>query len=254
MAQQPIPPRSRSLLVPIAAVVVLLAVLGGGYWAMTRPTVVGDSVTASPAPAATPAGAESAKPEPPATREAAPPPRDAAAPPPALPPALSATKTAKPPAPVNVRTVPAPAARMPSPASAQPGASPIPATPTMSFECTGPSEVCSPLRQAIQEIAEREGLVMTRASNKAVEIVLTAEAAIVDERQQRSFGTNFAVRTYSIDISAESTRFNQDVPMPASRTFTADAGVGRERIAENARVAAADAVERVQQFWKKRVP
>jgi hypothetical protein len=114
--------------------------------------------------------------------------------------------------------------------------------------------VCGPLRQAIQEIAEREGLVMTRSSNKAVEILLTAEAAIADERQQRSFGTNFSVRTYTIDISGESTRFNQDVPMPASKTFTADAGVGRERIAENARVVAADAIERVQQFWKKRVP
>ena len=83
---------------------------------------------------------------------------------------------------------------------------------------------------------------------------MTAEAAIVDERQQTQFGTNFVVRTYSIDISAESTRFNQDVPMPATRTFTADTGVGRERLAENARVAAADAIERVQQFWKKRVP
>lgn len=95
---------------------------------------------------------------------------------------------------------------------------------------------------------------MTRSSNKAVEIVLTAEVAVVNEQQQRQFGTNFVVKTYSIDISAESTRFNQDVPMPASKTFTADANAGRERLAENARVVAADAIERVQQFWKKRVP
>ena len=114
--------------------------------------------------------------------------------------------------------------------------------------------MCSPLRQAIQENAEREGLVMTRGSNKAVEFLLTAEVAIVDERQQQQFGTNFVVKTYSIDISAESTRFNQDVPMPASKTFSADTRVGRERLAENARVVAADAIERVQQFWKKRVP
>ena len=95
---------------------------------------------------------------------------------------------------------------------------------------------------------------MTRSSNKAVEILLTAEVAVVNEQQQRQFGTNFSVKTYSIDISAESTRFNQDVPMPASKTFTADASAGRERLAENARVVAADAIERVQQFWKKRVP
>ena len=94
---------------------------------------------------------------------------------------------------------------------------------------------------------------MTRGSNRSVEFVVTAEVAIVDERQQTQFGTNFVVRTYSIDIAAESTRFNQDVPMPASKTFSADTRTGRERLAENARVAAADAIERVQQFWQKRV-
>jgi hypothetical protein len=135
----------------------------------------------------------------------------------------------------------------------QPRATSVPATPSVSFECTGPNEVCGPLRQAIQEAAERQGLVMTRGSNRTVEFVLTAEVAIVDESQQRQFGTNFVVRTYSIDISAESTRFSQDVPMPASKTFSADTRTGRDRLAENARVAAADAIERVQQFWKKRV-
>ena len=93
---------------------------------------------------------------------------------------------------------------------------------------------------------------MTRASNKAVEFVVTAQVAIVDESQQQQFGTTFYVRTYSLDIAAESTRFNQDVPMAASKTFTADARTGRERLAENARLAAADAIERMQQFWKKR--
>jgi hypothetical protein len=114
--------------------------------------------------------------------------------------------------------------------------------------------VCGPLRQAIQEAAEGQGFVMTRGSNRAVDFVLTAEVAIVDESEQRQFGTTFVVKTYSIDISAESTRFSQDVPMPASRTFTADARAGRERLAENARVAAAEAIARVQQFWKKRLP
>jgi serine/threonine protein kinase len=270
--QQPIQPRNRSMLVPIA-VLVLLAVVGGAYWVMTQPAA-GDSVTASPAPAATPAGAESPRPEPPptvaaasppatssiepspATREAtAPPSREAATPPASPPPARSATESAKPPAADTRPTpTPAPAVQAPPPAPAQPAANPIPATPSVSFECTGPSEVCGPLRQAILQNAEREGFVMTRGSNKAVEFVVTAEVAIVDERQQTQFGTNFVVRTYSIDISAESTRFDQDVPMPATKTFTADTGVGRERLAENARVAAADAIERVQQFWKKRVP
>ena len=272
VVQQPIPPRNRSLLVPIAALVVLLAVVGGAYWVMTRPQVAGDSVTGSPAPAATPAGAESAKPEPPssvavvtpsgappveptpATREATTVPSRGAATPPASPPARPDTGSATPSAPATVRSEAAPAVKAPTPAPAQPAANPIPATPSLSFECTGPNEVCGPLRQAIQETAEREGLIVTRGSNKAVEFLLTAEVAIVDERQQTQFGTNLVVRTYSIDISAESTRFSQDVPMPAAKTFSADTRVGRERLAENARVAAADAIERVQQFWKKRVP
>ena len=92
---------------------------------------------------------------------------------------------------------------------------------------------------------------MTRRSNKAVDVVLTAEVAIVAETPQSQFGTTFVVTTYSIDMSAESPRFNQDVPMPAPKSFSADLRVGRERLAENARVAAADAIERVQQFWKK---
>ncbi len=281
----PVQARSRSVFVPIAAMVIVLALIGGGYWAMSRTNEVAPiSVTASPAPAATPAGADS-KPEPAATAAAetppatprvnpAPPTREPTATAPAreataslssTPPAGATAEGARPSAPPATRSDPATAAKVPpptpaapasaaTPAPAPPQATPIPATPSIAFECTGPNEVCSPLRQAIQEIAEREGLVMTRSSNKTVEIVLTAEAAIADERQQRSFGTNFSVRTYSIDISAESTRFNQDVPMPASKTFTADAGVGRERIAENARVVAADAIERVQQFWKKRAP
>jgi serine/threonine protein kinase len=64
LVAQPRPPRSRSLLVPTAAIVVLLGILGGGYWAMTRHDAPRTAVDASQPPAATPAGAQSPKPEP----------------------------------------------------------------------------------------------------------------------------------------------------------------------------------------------
>jgi serine/threonine protein kinase len=254
----PAPPRNRARVAAIAAIVVVLGMIGGGYVAMTRRNDVPPPAveTAAP-PVTTPAGAEPPTPAPPAT------PVVATASPGAAP--VDSPPVDSPPPPrtrgaTASRPEAAPAASTPSPrtpsASESPRQSrekPIPAAPSMSFECTGPSEVCGPLRQAIQETAEREGFVMTRASNKAVEFVVTAQVAIVDESQQQQFGTTFFVRTYSIDISAESIRFNQDVPMAASKTFTADARAGRERLAENARLAAADAIERVQQFWKKRV-
>jgi hypothetical protein len=139
----------------------------------------------------------------------------------------------------------------------QPGragdAADVPATPTIAFQCTGAAEVCLPMRSAIEDAAERAGVGVARGT-AAPEIVIAADVTILDERQQNQFGTKFVVRTYSVDVSGESRRFDQGVPMPAPKTFTADARFGRERYMENARVVAADAIERVQQFWKKRVP
>jgi hypothetical protein len=128
-----------------------------------------------------------------------------------------------------------------------------PAVPTVAFRCSGAPEVCGALRAALQDAIEREGLAMSRAVAGA-EIILTAEAAIVDERSETQFGTAFQIRTYSIELSADIPRFDQAVSMPEPRTFTADTRVGRERISENARVVAMNAVERVHAFWKKRVP
>jgi serine/threonine protein kinase len=272
----PVPPRSRSMLVPIAALVVLIALLGAGYWAMTRPSESAPgSATSSQAPSATPAMADPVKPEasPPAAAIVTP-----SAPPSAPPPA---PRAAAPSSPTPTRATegaagqPAPPApdanpearatkrqRLSNALSAagrfvtrQPKESdaPAPATPSVSFECTGPSEVCGPLRSAIQEAAEREGLPITRRSRDA-EILLTAEVSIVDRRQQVQFGTTLVTTTYSMDISGEAPRFDQSIPMPASKTFSADARIGAERYDENARLAAADAIERVRQFWKKRVP
>ncbi len=262
-APEPVPVRSRSMLVPLGALVVLIALLGAGYWAMTRSNESApDSTVATPPPPATPAMADPVKPEatPPAARSAAAPaPRDGTpSPPPARSTAGAAVQTGAPaarsaPAGTTAGAKPDVRAQVAVRDTPQPGASAVPATPSLSFECTGPSEVCSPLRTAIYEAADREGLVVTRGS-KGAEILLTAEVAVIDRRQQSQFGTLIVTTTYSLDISAESPRFDQPVPMPVSKTFSADARIGGERLVENARLAAADAIERVQQFWKKRVP
>ena len=103
----------------------------------------------------------------------------------------------------------------------------------------------------MQDAMERDGVSMARG---AADVALTAQVAVVDERADRQFGTTFVVRTYSIEIEGDSPRFNESVPMPPPRTFSADARLGAERLNENARVAAIAAVERVRAFWKKRTP
>lgn len=77
---------------------------------------------------------------------------------------------------------------------------------------------------------------------------------MVDERVDRQFGTTFAVRTYSIDLTGEASRWRESVPMPAPRAVSFDARFGPDRLSEAAYVIAASAVEKVQAFWKKRVP
>jgi hypothetical protein len=113
--------------------------------------------------------------------------------------------------------------------------------------------VCGPLRAAVQDEIEKHGFNLARGPAGA-DVALSADVSIASEQSQQQFGNTFVVRTYSVDFNGDSPRFNQALPMPAPRTFSADARVGAERLTENARVAAAAAMERVQEFWKKRAP
>ncbi len=81
-------------------------------------------------------------------------------------------------------------------------------------------------------------------------MVLSVTVEIVEERQTQSFGTTFVTRSYSADVEGESK--GSVVPMPSGRTFSFDANVGRERAAENARLLASDAVDKVRAFWDAR--
>jgi hypothetical protein len=86
------------------------------------------------------------------------------------------------------------------------------------------------------------------------EVVVTATVTALEQRIDQQFGTTFAVRTYSVDMNAETTRSSEAVPMPAARTFSFDPRFGRERVEENARVLGDEAVDKVRAFWKKRTP
>ncbi len=66
----------------------------------------------------------------------------------------------------------------------------------------------------------------------------------------RDFGTTFATRTYSVEVSGE-TKDGQPISMPAPKTFSFDAQFGRERLDENARVIASDVVDKVRAYWNK---
>jgi hypothetical protein len=93
----------------------------------------------------------------------------------------------------------------------------------------------------------RESLPLIRAGG---DILLIAEVTFVDERADRSFDTNVVVRTYSIEMSGEAPRLEEDIAMP-SRTVSADQRLGGERFVEAARLVAAEAAQRVRAFWQR---
>jgi hypothetical protein len=121
----------------------------------------------------------------------------------------------------------------------------------VSFQCRGAAEICTPLRNAMADALDRDQLSLVRSGG---DIALTAEVTTVDASAERTFGTTMAVRTYSIEMVGESARLNEDVPMPVSRTVSADPRFGAERFTEAARLVAGESVERVRAFWQKRRP
>jgi serine/threonine-protein kinase len=137
----------------------------------------------------------------------------------------------------------------PSAPAARSTATQLPEKPTISFQCRGAAEICTPLRNAIGETLTREGLALSRAGG---DVALTAEVTMLDARAEQTFGATVAVRTYSIEVAGESPRLNEDIPMSVSRNVSADPRYGAERFNEAARLVAADAIERVRAYWSQR--
>jgi serine/threonine protein kinase len=144
---------------------------------------------------------------------------------------------------------PEPARQVPAPAPATPAVAALAENPSVAFRCTGANEICSALRSAIQETTSRQGLSLVRSG---ADIELGARVELLEERVDRQFGQTMAVRSYSIEIEGAAPKLNEDVPMAPAQNVTADARFGGERFAEAGRVAAAAAIERVQQYWAKK--
>ena len=121
----------------------------------------------------------------------------------------------------------------------------------MFFRCTGPNEVCNPLRAEVDEALAGAGLTSVRRAN-AADVDVEAEVEVVQQNVDRQFQTTFAVRTYSIVLSGDAARTGEVVPMPRVDNLSFDQRVGSERAVERARLVAAGVVERVKEFAAKK--
>jgi hypothetical protein len=102
----------------------------------------------------------------------------------------------------------------------------------------------------VQAAFERAGISMRRAG---ADVNVSAEVTQTDESPQRSFGADLIVRTYAVQLEADSPRFdNDEIGMPNTAPVRADPRVGSERFNEYARTLAPEIVERVRGFWQKR--
>ena len=122
----------------------------------------------------------------------------------------------------------------------------------MYFECAGVPDVCGALTTAFEKALEREG-VPYAARPDGAEILVNARATLLETRDDQQFGTNFTVQTFSLELRAESSRDGTAIGMPAPKTFSFDRRFGRERAAEQGRVMAGEALERIQKFWTARI-
>jgi hypothetical protein len=270
------------LLLGLAALFLVALVLGAyaAYraWTSRRQMITAESISTDPAPASVPAAApDTTASEPPTPANG----HDAgAAPTPEQPSASGATVrdaqsgrpnppskgvSAAPPAGASAATRgdAGEAAERPASQSGVPetdaGATPhertapaLPKLPPVYFECTGEPDVCGAVSGAFERALERDGLPHAAHPDRA-EVVVSARATLLETSQNEQFGTSFAVQTFSLQLQGESTRDGIAISMPPAKTFSFDRRFGRERAAEQGRLMADEAVERIQKFWTKRI-
>jgi hypothetical protein len=126
----------------------------------------------------------------------------------------------------------------------------VPANPSVAWRCEGPPEICSALKSATDQALAKDSMTSTRDATRA-DIALAATVSLVDEQTQQMFGTSFTIRNYTIDVTGEARASSDSVPMPSAATLNYDARY-RDRLDEKARTVAADVVEHIRAFWKKR--
>ena len=123
--------------------------------------------------------------------------------------------------------------------------------PTVLLRCEGAPEVCGAVRDAFGPALDRERMPITSSAPRA-DVYIIVNATALEGRVEQQFGTTFAVRTYAITVELEAPKMESAPTAPQSRTFSADLSVGRERVAEQARLVAMDTVQRIREFWTRR--
>jgi len=127
----------------------------------------------------------------------------------------------------------------------------IPENAAVLFRCSGAPDVCASLRSTVNEALDKAGFRTVTTVDRA-DIAVGAVAAPLEEKVTRQFGTTFATRTFSIELSGEAPKLGDIVSMPPATSVSFDASVGRERLEEKSRLVASDIVDRVRAFVKKK--
>jgi serine/threonine protein kinase len=151
----------------------------------------------------------------------------------------------------------APATTTVSPPSPQPTPPPpvpepevLPEKPSLSSSCQGLSDACGSVQAALEQAFVKNGIPMTR--EEGADIVLLVYTEEIEARTEEQFGTTFVVRTYSIEVTGQSPRFNERVSMPAPETFNFDTRFGREKLNERTRVLADAVIEKILTYWSEK--
>jgi hypothetical protein len=140
-----------------------------------------------------------------------------------------------------------PAAGPPPAAAAQVA----PRAPSIYVDCQGFADVCAALRTEMTRAFQRDGLDVTRDAG-AADIAIAAAVTLVAETTSAPFGTPIVTRTYSVELDGDAR--GASLAMPDPRRFSFDPRIGSERLAENARLIAADAAQSVRTFRARTQP
>jgi serine/threonine protein kinase len=235
IAPAPEPARERRAALAIGAGLGVVLVAGALLvWRMRQPAAVDVASPLRPPPSA------SQPPDTPGQRAAT----ESTSPQPSTPePSKTSPAEVRPrPVPAQPRKVAIAEAQRPPPAAER-----IPQRTAVSFRCGGPQEICGPLRSALDEALGKAALRSVRDPARA-DVQVEATVAGTQGRSSSDFGTTFAVRTYSIDLTAEATRTSEAIAMPSTATLSYDPSFGSERVAERSRVLAGEIVDSVQAF------
>ena len=151
-------------------------------------------------------------------------------------------------------TPPTPPAAAAAAAAQAPSATPPQAAisdPSVYVACRGFPDICSVIRAEMMRAFQRDGVIIA-ADRGPADVGVTALVTLVSETASSDFGAPILTRTYSVELTSDSR--GAMLAMPEPRRFSFDARVGSERLAENARLIAADASQSVRAFLTRNRP